>query len=379
MKRIFTTLLCLASLVASAQEHQFTVATYNVDGLPASLNDPIFGIPIPINPRNPTPEKFYEMSERLNSIGWDIIGINEDFNYHEELMSGMTDNYNFTTFQGKMESSMEAVTGILAGTFRFPYDGLNLATKKDLKVTGEEIVPWSAEAVWGYLTNFQDSLTTKGFRFYTVEFPNGMAVDVIPLHADAGYEYGDRHARVNGMAQLYDFVVAHKSSHPMIILGDYNNLYARDDMKTLFMDRLNNCPGVTARDAWVEMKNGGAFPQFLNPADDDNDEKCDKLEEQRDANSEILDKIVYINLDESDCKLELVSVSNITDMKTSDGDDMSDHLPLTATFTLKSAATDIAGVYAKRADAQAYNLLGQPVRDNHRGVVIKNGRVVINK
>ena len=43
----------------------------------------------------------------------------------------------------------------------------------------------------------------------------------------------------------------------------------------------------------------------------------------------------------------------------------------------RSSTTGIQGVQAEKADAAAYNLAGQKVSENYKGVVIKNGRKMI--
>ena len=43
----------------------------------------------------------------------------------------------------------------------------------------------------------------------------------------------------------------------------------------------------------------------------------------------------------------------------------------------RSSTTGIQGVQAEKADAAAYNLAGQKVSENYKGVVIKNGKKVV--
>ena len=45
----------------------------------------------------------------------------------------------------------------------------------------------------------------------------------------------------------------------------------------------------------------------------------------------------------------------------------------------RSSTTGIQGVQAEKADAAAYNLAGQKVAENYKGVVIKNGQKMIQK
>lgn len=373
MKKVFALLAAALVLCTTtyAQNGQLRVATYNVDGLPSSLSG------ININPDGPGAERSPLMGSKIMEHGWDVIGLNEDFNFHTELTSTMS-GYNFQTHQGKFESSMAAILGILAGTYRFPIDGLMLATKNNFTVKGEDMIPWEGKAVYGYLTNKQDSLTMKGFRYYTVSCPEGYQVDFIILHADAGYVHQDRHAREAAMDQLCRYIEGIKTQNPLIVMGDYNNLYYRDAMKALFIDRLNAMSGLTASDAWVEKYCEGKYPAFENPGMDDN-ESWDDTGMELTETSEAVDKIVYVNRDNSTVRLELVSTANAMDFVDGSGVALGDHMPLEATFNVVSnGASDIqTATQTSSPDTPLYNIQGLRVTEQYRGVVLKNGKKYI--
>ena len=361
-------LLCIVSF---AQKSQLRVATYNVDGLPSSLSV------VSINPDGPGAERSPLMGSKIMEHGWDVVGLNEDFNFHSELTSTMSD-YEFQTHQGKFESSSTAIMGILAGTYRFPIDGLMLATRKGFTVKGEDMVPWESEAVYGYLTNKQDSLTMKGFRYYTVSSPEGYSVDFIILHADAGYVHQDRKAREAAMDQLCRYIEGIKTQNPLIVMGDYNNLYFRDAMKTLFIDRLNAMSGLTASDAWVEKCCAGEYPAFENPGMDDN-KSWDDTGMDLTETSEAVDKIVYVNRDDAPIRLELVSTANAIDFVDDSGKALGDHMPLEATFSvIPQGSSDVQTIMGDSlSDAPLYNIQGLRVTGDYRGLLLKNRKKYI--
>lgn len=358
----------MSSIIAFGQTTSITVGSYNVDGLPNEL------IGIPINADGPGTEKSPLIGTKLQEEGWDIIGLNEDFNYHSEIISTMS-GYNFSTHQGKFEASMEAIYGVLAGTWRFPIDGLMLITKNNLSVSGEDMVTWRDDAVFGYLTNYQDSLTKKGFRYYHVGIDSNTTIDVIILHADAGYDHFDRNARVNSMDQMCNYIESLTSKNPIIIMGDFNNLYFRDNMKELFIDRLNEINGITAKDAWVESNNKGEFPEYMHPADNDDDEKWNDDNMKFHSKSETLDKIVYINRADSPVQLTLTSMNAIESFTDAEGKQLSDHLPVEAKFDIVGTSTSIRELNETAScNTPAVNLHGMRVGKNYNGIVIINGK-----
>ena len=88
MKRIliclFVLSLCLPDAIAG--EDVFTVASLNVDGLPTYIGN------IHINPDGPGGETV-RVSQFLARKGYDFIGVQEDFNYDEELRSALEPEY----------------------------------------------------------------------------------------------------------------------------------------------------------------------------------------------------------------------------------------------------------------------------------------------
>lgn len=372
MNRIFTLLLTLVALLPAAAQSQLRVGTYNVDGLPGSI------LTISINPEGPGTAHTPAIADHLENSGWDIIGMNEDFNFHDLLTAGMP-SYEFQTYQGRFEGDYSLIGPILAKTHRFAIDGLELAVRRGHTVTAEDIVPWRSDAVYGYLTNAQDSLTMKGFRYYGITTAEGAEIDVIILHADAGYQLPDRRARENGQDQLCAYIEERLTTpRPLIIMGDFNCLYFRDDMKARVIDRLNAIPGFDARDAWVETHNRGQFPEWQHPTD--NDEKWRDNNLTYTATTEQLDKILYVNRSGAATTLTLETTAAIEDWLRPDGVQLSDHLPVQATFSVNTTG-GIDGLTAPATLSSThhplYDIYGRHATDDS-GITIADGRKTVH-
>lgn len=311
MKRLLSVILSLVATASAVAQDLSTikVATYNVDGLPA-----IEFLGIDINTAGPGDTWSPVIGQRLEASGWDVIGMNEDFNYHSYLTEKMT-SYDFQTYGGKLEFSLKAAWKFLSKSWRFSTDGLELATKKGMTVKNETIVPWNNDAVYGYLSNDNDSLTKKGFRYYTVTTTDGYDIDFIILHADAGGADPDKLAREHGFTQLYDFIAGNiKTQNPLIIMGDFNSYYSRDRLKELFLDRINDLPGLTICDA----------QQVL-------------------GTQEQIDKVLYMKRDACSYRLRPTEQAIVRDFLRDDGTtQLSDHYPVRATFAIEENTHDIS-------------------------------------
>lgn len=325
------------------------VATYNVDGLPVSiqLGDMagelistlnISGAKVEkkngdyylyINDDGPGSEGSKTIGSKIAGKNWDVIGLNEDFNYHEEIKSSLS-NYTFGTWQKGFPTALTTLGEYLKLYVKYDnneplyeIDGLGIGVKKDCcSLSGEAITSWNSNATYGYLDHSSDQLTQKGFRFYTVTVTkSGLTakIDFIVLHADAGGGDEDKAARENAYAQLVSYIQKVKTGNPMILMGDFNTEYTRDKFKTLFIDKLNAISGVKASDAWVEFNNGGVYPTSNQGGSAQSKEK--------------LDKIVFLNRASAPIELKLFYQGNVTTF-TDSGGQLSDHMPVEATFRI---------------------------------------------
>lgn len=296
--------------------------TYNIDGLPEQLdlNDlpwllkPIAWIykllkgttVITINDNHDTDKNILDISNYLPTISPDVIGVQEDFNYHDTLMSCLKD-YSSSTFTGKIDFS-----DVLHSIKWFPYprfkaDGLNLITKNSrVEVRSEEIIKWKKS--YGYFTHANDKLTTKGFRAYTLSVDN-VEIDVYILHMDADFYNpdtcpdvsGDIKARKSQLEQLSEYIISRNAPRPSIIMGDTNS---------------------TEKYEW-DRENINNF--LLNPV---NATGTLYIQEAVPSNYVDVDRVFYINSKNSNTSLKVKECYYDLEQH------WSDHFPLIAEFTL---------------------------------------------
>ena len=299
---------------AEPQTGTFTAVSMNVDGLPTDL----LGF-ININEGGPGPDGTRAIGQKMAEYGWDIIGVSEDFNYNDELMEALSEDYNAGTHRG-------GVSWLTNDT-----DGLNLLWKKSLSVTGESWTKWNTQ----YSTEFAntgngaDGMINKGFRYYEAEVADGVYVDFYILHMDADSDQGDIDARHAQLTQLADAIKASDSENPIIVMGDTNCRYTREDIRAWFMDPINADKRFEIKDAWVEDAWNGTYPNV----GEDALMAVDKGGTYQYPQAEIVDKIFYINNTDSQVKLTLDSYDVATDFTNNSGAALADHWPIIGTFT----------------------------------------------
>jgi hypothetical protein len=185
-----------------------SVLTYNVAGLPQGISssNPIVNMPL--------------ISPKLNA--YDLVLVQEDFWYHTELAGAALHPYQSPTHVGYLTP---------VG------DGLNtFATHPFTPLTRVKWNTW-----FGLFSNAWDGLSSKGFTFSRHALGPGVEVDVYDLHADAGGDPGDYHAREDEFDQLADFIELHSTGRALIVAGD-TNLSRSDPLDlvclTTFINRL---------------------------------------------------------------------------------------------------------------------------------------------
>jgi len=305
---------------------ELKVLTYNIDGLPEALdlNDlpcilkPITWIYklikkttiVKINDNKDTSDKMKKISKFLLNSNADIIGVQEDFNYHNELTSELYDTYSWGTYSGgfdisKIFSSVECLSHFPLP--RFKADGMNLFTKIGIHIYKEEIINWNKSS--GYIDHANDLLTHKGFRFYNLNIDN-IELDVYIVHMDADFYHPencpdvtkDIEARKSQIEQLLSYIFEryYTSTNPTIIMGDTNSY-----------DKYN----------W-DKENIEYFIKNINYTKELN------CKEAIPNNYEDCDRIFFINHSKGKYKLELKECYFNKDVS------LSDHKPLTAVFNI---------------------------------------------
>lgn len=296
----------------------FTACAFNVDGLPSIVNS-----------GGPGSSGTKTMANIANGLGWDIIAASEDFEYHDELATGLS-NYNAGSYRGTVSLAQL--------TKRADTDGLCFFWKKGLTVTSEGKSPgadnWETMVQYndeeGGLAKGANTCIKKGFRHYevVVDATNNVVVDVYITHMNT-YS-GDGNTESNAfvkavlgqLRQLRDYVLekAKANNRPAIIMGDTNMRYTRHDIKTNFLDVVatyDNNAGYTVSDPWVEFHRGGVYPEwdskslmtrFAFAGDKTNDIVC--ADNQR---GEVVDKIWYINVPGAEVQLKATAHQNDVD------------------------------------------------------------------
>ena len=206
---------------AGDQSGSFSVLAYNVAGLPE-------GISSAPSPRAPSTTI---IGQRL--APYDLVNVQEDFNYHANLYASDTHAYRTPTSGGAgIGSGLNTVSS-------FPYD------EDDF-----ERSHWNSCQL-----DSGDCLTPKGFTFARVRLAEGAYVDTYNLHTNAGTNSGDESSRADNLHQLSTFIATHSAGDAVIVMGDTNTRYTRaeDTIRTFASDN-----GLT--DAWVQLVRGGNPP-----------------------------------------------------------------------------------------------------------------------
>ena len=332
MKRVqlFAITLCMAITSVFAQRsYNFNAAALNVDGLPNEI------LGIEINPDGKEAAGATALCGVLANSGWDFVGFSEDFNFHSQLTAAPASTYyNFGAHGG-------SVSGLSNST-----DGLGFACSKSLTMSGGTRVEWGVYN--GFTDQGADGLINKGFRVYTVTFATGVAVDVYVLHMDADSGNKDIEVREQQLKILADYIKNNHNKRPVIVLGDTNCRYTREQLKTGFIDYINADSRFTIKDAWIEHMWGGTYPVYGSEAM--------MTHTYGDQKGEVVDKIFYINTTESNLVLASNSYLHDTSLTTSD------HFPVVVNFTL----TDPNGTPLTDAEKEDNWTLEESVAGNQK-------------
>ena len=175
---MLATLMACGSLTASAQEdgEQFTLATLNVDGLPQKM------LVLKLNPDGPGDTGTARSGKYLQKKSYDLVKMQEDFNYHGVLAVWLEDDYKLDEWSGTLELGMN-IDFLHLQNHRFACDGLMACWKNDLQVTPAARTPWTHN--FGKFSHANDEIVTKGFRRYDVTLRGGERIVVYNMHMDA--------------------------------------------------------------------------------------------------------------------------------------------------------------------------------------------------
>lgn len=335
LRKLFIASFALMTLLApnsafAQRSYSFNATTLNVDGLPNKI------LGINVNPDGKEEEGAKAIGNETRTKGWDIVAMSEDFNFHDYLIAPISDLYYAGTHGGKVSGLSNSTDGL----------GLLLTKKTGWKFSNETRKKWSAH--YGETDHGADGLIDKGFRYYTITIAPGVEFDFYCLHMDAEDDPKDIQAREKQLTQLVEYIKSHDNGRNILILGDTNCRYTRDNVKGKLIDPINAVDNFTIHDAWIELIRGGAYPNIGDPAI--------MIGDKGPQMGEVVDKIFWIENSKSPLKIKANSFLHDTSFTASD------HYPLTVNFTITNPngtpATNSDYTLPESATAVAQEIVG---------------------
>jgi endonuclease/exonuclease/phosphatase family metal-dependent hydrolase len=259
----------------------FSVLTYNIAGLPQILS----------SATTPRDSSSAQIGRIINA--YDIVHVQEDFNYHAYLYDdGNVHPYRTATSGG---------AGIGDGLNSLSYFPMTDFTR----------------VTWNKRIN-ENALTPKGFSYCRVRIAEGVYIDFYNLHTNAESDAASIAARADNLLQLSNFIVANSDGDAVVVMGDTNGRYTRDSALRLLLT-VNSMI-----DPWITLVRHGSIPALGDSAIvctfPDETDSC-----------EIVDKIYYRS--SKYVQLTPSGYQVLHNFVNAQGQQLSDHLPLTANFT----------------------------------------------
>jgi endonuclease/exonuclease/phosphatase family metal-dependent hydrolase len=373
MKKVFgiQAVIWLTGFVAaySQESSTFSIATLNVDGLPQKI------LVAKVNPDGPGGGGSVRIGRYLQKRGYDMVFMQEDFNYHEELTVPLEDDYQADAWSGDVGVDGRQIDYLHLQNHRFECDGLMGVWKNGITLTSTSSTPWTAN--FGKFSHALDEMVTKGFRRYELTLTDGLQIVVYNMHMDAGdtaderegKDSLDRDARLKQWNQLREEILTRLDTRPVIVVGDLNSYYCRDQIKSNFIDEIDATGRAKVYDAWVELQNGGKYPAPVDGI------VCCEANGNILESGEVLDKVLYIN-STSGTEIHAVSYKLDTTDYQHDGKMLGDHYPVSVTFQIGSRKpTGIVNVNRETiTNNRYYDLQGRRVDGHAHGIVIERNR-----
>ncbi|MPY60553.1 jacalin-like lectin [Streptomyces spongiae] len=282
-------LTAAAPAAAAADSGTFSVLSYNVAGLPEAISSA------------PTPRESSTTTIGQRIAPYDIVHVQEDFNYHAALYAADTAHAYRTPTSG----------GAGIGS------GLNTLSKISHDEDDFERVRWNT-CTFGS----GDCLTPKGFTFMRERLAEGVYVDFYNLHTNAGSNDDDLAARRDNLSQLTGFITTHSAGNAVVVMGDTNTRYTRSGDTIAEFAAAN---GLT--DPWIQLIRGGVAPAKGSEA-----LVCDQTGTTVPNDCEVVDKILYRG--SKLVSLNATSYNNEhSKFLTNGGLMLSDHDPLAVKFS----------------------------------------------
>ncbi|VTP92570.1 endonuclease/exonuclease/phosphatase family protein [Sphingobacterium daejeonense] len=197
---------------------ELSLLTYNIAGLPAIIS----------SAETPRASSIREIGERINRF--DIVNVQEDFNYNAELYSFNLHPYRTQTM----------------GTVPF---GDGLSTLSKFPIMESQRIAWSD-------CSGSDCFTPKGFSYTRIQIAKDVFLDVYNIHATAQDNKNAVAARKKNLKQLAAFIHENSECQPLLIMGDFNAHYAfvEDNVRDFQKE-------IHVFDSWTLLRNKGLVPE----------------------------------------------------------------------------------------------------------------------
>jgi endonuclease/exonuclease/phosphatase family metal-dependent hydrolase len=200
-------LLLACEVPAGPQEGTFTILTYNVHGLPSSITG------------DDTAGRTEQIAPLLDQF--DVVGLQEDF---------------IDTNHAVLEAASSHPTRLWFGdTVEDRVYGSGLSLFAPFEVIEDSPIHYTE--CNGVLDGASDCLASKGLQVATLELGDGVEVDFLNTHLEAGGGDLDDEARVSQIAQVVERLQGGSGARPVVFTGDFN-LHLGEDPDDEQLDQL---------------------------------------------------------------------------------------------------------------------------------------------
>lgn len=200
----------------------FDIINYNVDGYPIPASETEDG--------KDAFEDSFIIGKKLNALNYDIVAIQDDYNYDKYLRGNMTSYANKTDSRGNVIARHQSIHSGLIPLG----DGLNIFTKYYMYNDDRQL--WNTSA--GMLGGGNDQVTYKGVQVTTIELAKDYYLDIYNVDIDAYSDVESIKARRAQFTQLAEFIKKHSVydettgtyDHAVLVTGDFNaNIFREND------------------------------------------------------------------------------------------------------------------------------------------------------
>ena len=300
------------------------------------LNYNIAGLPIPSSETEDGRDAYLDTMEigaMIDAMNYDIVAVQEDFNYDLYLREQFTKYDNILDDDDVVIERHQTVHsgGVPLG------DGLNIFST--FAQYNEAREAWEESS--GVLVDGSDELTYKGILLTSVEIIDGYYVDVYNIHADAYGGEGSLAAREAQMQQLAEFIKFRSKfdeetgiyEHGVIVCGDFNvsicdeNLDGEAYLTQYLLEsaKLNDAWAVTTIASIAEdPADYSAYYEYA--------KSTDLTYEETNGHYDSVERILYADGNGLDLSLDTFAYFYMNGV---DGESLSDHPAAEASFNFE--------------------------------------------